>query len=124
MNSTCPATKRDGSPCTLPSNSSSGLCWAHDPKNAEQRRRGQSRGGRKKPSRELQELKGSIREVIEAVRDGSLERSVGAVLFQGYNTLLKAAETERRWYETQVLEARIEELEEAYQKRRHTAAWG
>ncbi len=124
MNSTCPATKRDGSPCTLPSTSSSGLCWAHDPKNAERRRRGQSRGGRKKPSRELQELKDSIRDVIEAVRDGSLERSVGAVLFQGYNTLLKAAETERRWYETQELEARIEELEEAYQKRRHTAAWG
>jgi hypothetical protein len=47
------------------------------------------------------------------VRDGSLERSVGAVLLQGYNTLLKATETERRWYETQELEARIEELEEA-----------
>jgi hypothetical protein len=35
----CRASKRDGSRCTLPANGSQGLCWAHDPQNAERRRR-------------------------------------------------------------------------------------
>ncbi len=87
-----------------------------------------SQGRQVEGAGELAELKRAIREVIEAVRDGSLERSVGAVLFQGYNTLLKAAETERRWYETQELEAHIEELEEALERQGdrhpHSGGWG
>jgi hypothetical protein len=44
----CSATKRNGEPCTLPVNGPHGLCWAHDPKNAERRRRAASRAGRAK----------------------------------------------------------------------------
>ena len=119
----CSAITRAGERCKLDATTGS-YCWSHAPENAHARKQRASKGGKSRGAGELAELKRSIRDVIEAVRDGSLERSVGAVLFQGYNTLLKAAETERRWYETQELEARIEELEEAYQKRRHTAAWG
>jgi hypothetical protein len=113
LTSPCTATKRNGSPCTLPSNGPSGLCWAHDPKNAEKRRRGQSRGGKNKPSRELAEVKREIRAVIGAVLSGRVERGVGAVLFQGYNCLLKAAEVERRVREQDELLTRVEELERA-----------
>ena len=44
----CSATKRNGEPCTLPVNGPHRLCWAHDPKNAERRRRAASRAGRAK----------------------------------------------------------------------------
>ncbi len=35
------------------------------------------------------------------------------MIFQGYNTLLKALDVERRWRETDELEARLEEMEAA-----------
>jgi hypothetical protein len=45
------------------------------------------------------------------VQDGTIERGVGAVVFQGFNTLLKAVEVERRIRETDELAERIEQLE-------------
>ncbi len=116
MVSQCRATKRDGSPCTLPSNRASGLCWAHDPKNAERRRRGQSRGGRTKPIRELVEAKAAILTTIEDVKTGSLDKGVGAVMFQGYGTLIRAIEQERKVKENEDLEARIEALEQSQER--------
>jgi hypothetical protein len=50
--------------------------------------------------------------VIEAVRSEALERSTGAVVFQGYNTLLKALDTERRIRENDELARVVEELRE------------
>jgi hypothetical protein len=109
--STCSATKRDGSPCTLPSSGPSGLCWAHDPKNAERRRRGQSRGGRNKPSRELTGLKAQLQDLTTDVLSGELETSRAAVANQLINTRLRAIEVERKIKETQELEERIGALE-------------
>ena len=51
MTPICTATKRDGSRCTLPATGPHGLCWAHDPANADARRRGASRGGKGKARR-------------------------------------------------------------------------
>jgi hypothetical protein len=109
--STCSATKRDGSPCTLPSSGPSGLCWAHDPKNAERRRRGQSRGGRNKPSRELTGLKAQLQDLTTDVLSGELETGRAAVANQLINTRLRAIEVERKIKETQELEERIGALE-------------
>ncbi len=111
MSGMCSATKRDGSPCTLPSNGSNGLCWAHDPANQEKRRRGQSRGGKTKPSRDLAEAKAAIRATIEGVRTGALDKGVGAVMFQGYGALIRAVELERKVREQDELLERIEALE-------------
>jgi hypothetical protein len=61
----------------------------------------------------MAEVKREIRRVIEAVDSGKTERGVGAVLFQGFNTLLKAVETERRIVEQQELEERIRRLEQS-----------
>jgi len=88
-------------------------CPAHDPARQEARRRAASKVGKSKPGRELTEAKRDIIDVIKGVREESIERSVGAVVFQGYNTLLKALDVERRWRETDELEARLEELEAA-----------
>jgi hypothetical protein len=109
--STCSATKRDGSPCTLPSSGPSGFCWAHDPKNAERRRRGQSRGGRNKPSRELTGLKAQLQDLTRDVLSGDLETGRAAVANQLINTRLRAIEVERKIKETQELEERIGALE-------------
>ncbi len=112
MTNICTATKRDGSPCTLPVCGPSGLCWAHDPKNAERRRRGQSRGGRSKPSRELGRLQRRFEELAEQVLEGEIERGVGAVagqLLNGARACVRDALTAR---EQEELVSRLEALEE------------
>jgi len=113
LTSTCTATKRDGSPCTLPSYGSDGLCWAHDPKNAERRRRGQSRGGKSKPSKELVSVKQRLSDLASDVLDGSVERGVAAVASQVLNVYLRAIELERKIKETDELEERLTALEKS-----------
>jgi hypothetical protein len=108
---TCTATKRNGEACTLPANGPQGLCWAHDPKNAERRRRGASRGGRAKASRELPQLKTLLADLTEQVLAGDLDTGRAAVANQLINTRLRAVELERKIKETEELEARIGALE-------------
>ena|SRR5215207_7436243 len=107
----CAAVKRDGSPCTLQATGKNGLCWAHDPRNAEQRRQRAAKGGRGRQGSELRDLKSKIEEVIEGVLDGSIERSRGAIAFQGLNTLVRAIELERRVREQEEVLQRLESLE-------------
>jgi len=109
--STCKATKRNGEPCTLPANGQQGLCWAHDPKNAERRRKGASRGGRAKASRELPSIKTLLEDLTERVLTGELHTGPATVANQLINTRLRAIEQERKIKETEDLEARIEALE-------------
>src|SRR3712207_4133819 len=92
--STCTATKRDGTPCTLPSNGPGGLCWAHDPRNAEKRRRGQSRGGRSKPNRELINIKERLSDLADDVLAGDVDKGVAAVASQILNVYLRAITVE------------------------------
>jgi hypothetical protein len=60
--------------------------------------------------------------VIEAVRDGSLDRGTGAVVGGLYNTLLRALETERKWHEADELEQRLAALEEQAARRAGSVA--
>ena len=86
--------------------------------------RAASKAGRSRPERELKEVKRDIRHVVDGVRDGSIESRVGAVVFQGYNTLLKTLDVERRWYETDQLEERLEELEAALERSKEGSGYG
>ena len=110
----CAGIKADGGRCKAQAMRGSTWCIGHDPEQAEARQRraskGGRRGGRGRPSAELVGVKAEIWEVIEAVRSEALERSTGAVVFQGYNTLLKAQDTERRIRETDELARQVEEL--------------
>jgi hypothetical protein len=111
LTSTCTATKRDGSPCTLPSYGSDGLCWAHDPKNAERRRRGQSRGGKSKPRKELVSIKQRLSNLADDVLEGRQDKGVAAVASQVLNVYLRAVSVELKVNEQLELIERLEALE-------------
>ncbi len=117
MNSTCTATKRDSSPCTLPSTGSSGLCWAHDPANAAARRRGQSRGGKNKPSRELQDIKSRLSALATDVLEGRVNTGRAAVASQVLNTYIRAISVEMKVREVDELAREVEELREMLEVR-------
>ncbi len=57
-------------------------------------------------------IKSEIRSVIGEVQKGKLDRGVGAVVFQGYNTLLRAVEVERKVRELDEHEERIAAMDE------------
>jgi hypothetical protein len=116
LSSTCTGTKRDGSPCTLPSNRSSSLCWAHDPANADRRCRGQSRGGKNKPSRELQTIKQRLSDLADDVLADRVDRGNAAVAGQLLNTVIRAVGLELKVKEQQELEVRIDELSAALER--------
>jgi len=111
----CRATKANGEPCTLPANGKQGLCWAHDPATAQQRRRRAQRGGRAKGNREVVGLlKEEIKTVIADIRAGGLDRNDAAVMIQGYRALKDFITLERHVKETDELAAEIEELKREY----------
>src|ERR671933_78456 len=111
--SVCRATKKDGSPCTLPSVGSSGLCWAHAPANAERRCRGQSRGGKNNPSKELAAIKQRLSDLADAVLEGREDKGVAAVASQVLNVYLRAVSVELKVTEQRELTERLEALAEA-----------
>ncbi len=113
----CRPTKASGEPCRGTATGPHGLCWAHAPENAAQRRRGASRGGKAKANRELVGIKALLSDLTERVLGGEgvepLETGRAAVANQLIGTRLRAIELERKIKETEELEARIVELEQA-----------
>jgi len=109
----CRALKADGARCTLPANGLHGLCWAHDPKNAEQRRQRASKAARAKPNAEVRGIKEEIKAVIGGVKGGELDRNDAAVMIQGYRALKDFIALERQVKETDELEGRLQALEQA-----------
>ena len=128
MSARCRGVKRDGGHCSLPANGPDGLCWAHSPRNAEQRRRTASRAGKAKPRSgaggELADLKGRILETVEGVLNGTLDRGRAAVAVQGYNALRAALELERKIKETDEIEARLLALEELDEQQSKVGPYG
>ncbi len=117
MMNVCRATKANGESCRGTATGPHGLCWAHAPENADQRRRGASRGGKVKPSRELAGIKALLSDLTDRVlgEDGvePLETGRAAVANQLLNTRLRAVEVERKLRETEELVGRLERLERA-----------
>ena len=124
MRGQCSASKRNGDPCTLPAVGQSGLCWAHDPKNAEKRRRGQSRGGKGKATTEIRDLRKQLENLASDVLEGRVERSDAVVVNQILNTRARLIELERKIREQEELEARLEELEAVISRRKDASGWG
>ena len=113
----CSATKPDGSSCERIVGASQTYCYAHDPSNAEKRRRNAAKAGRSTPNGELREVKGLLKKLIQQVLSGELETSRAAAN-QCLNARLRTLEVERKWKETQELEGRLEAVEGVLKGRR------
>ncbi len=106
----CGATKRDGSPCSLPAQGADGLCWAHNPANADARRKGASKGGRSKPGSELGQLKRKLIALGDDVLAGSVDKGKASVAAQCYGVAIKAVEAEtknRELEESRIVETQL-----------------
>ncbi len=111
MRGVCRGTERDGSPCTAPVRGSNGYCWAHDPANADKRRRMASRDGSSKGGGEMTDLKAQLRKLASDVLSGEVGRSEAAVVNQILNTRARLIELERRIREQEELAQRLQALE-------------
>ncbi len=112
----CGFIKASGERCKGTATGADGLCWAHAPENADQRRRMASRAARSKPNRELRDVKALCEDLTERVLAGDLPPGPAAVANQLTNTRLRAIEQERKNREAEDLEARIEALERVQEK--------
>ena len=118
LSAVCRANKRDGSPCTAPATGADGYCWAHDPANAERRRRIASRGGRGRGGGELPDLKRQLKDLAADVLKGDVETGRAAVANQLLNTVVRIVEQERKQRELEEMAARLEALEEILKGRK------
>ena len=116
----CQRIKGDGERCKGTAMPGADWCYSHDPERAEERRanarKGGKTGGRGRPSVEMGDLRAEIRAVVLGVLSGRVQRGIGATVFMGYNTLLRAVEVERKVHEQDVVEARLDELAERLQR--------
>ena len=117
MKGVCRATKRDGSPCTAAVTGSNGYCWAHDPANADKRRRTASRAGSSKSGGEISDLKAQLKKLAADALSGEVERGVAAVVNQILNSRIRLVELERKIREAEELEERLEALEVVLKRR-------
>ncbi len=95
-----------------------------DPKNAERRRRGQCRGGKNKPSRELLDVERRLSGLADDVLEGEVEKGTAAVASQVLNVYLRAIATELKVKEQEDLERRLEELEAALERQNGGRGYG
>jgi hypothetical protein len=108
--SQCSFTKPNGERCKLAAQGQQGVCWNHDPKNAEQRRKQASRAATVKADEEVREVKREIRDLIKAVRDEGFDPTAANAINRLYQTLLQYIIVERGIYREDNLAQRIREL--------------
>ncbi len=119
----CGLEKPNGDRCKGTVREGDTYCWAHDAKYEEARRRGQARGGRNKPSKELQEVKAQLLELAQNVLEGDVERSDAAVASQVLNVYLRAVSVELKAVEQLELIQRLELLEQENERRKAGRPW-
>ena len=106
----CSATKLNGEPCENVAHGSQELCWSHDPKNAERRRKHASKAATAKADREIRESKAEIRELVRMVREEDFDVSKANAVNRLYQTLLQYIVVERGIYREDDLAQRIRDL--------------
>jgi hypothetical protein len=115
----CSAIKGNGERCRGTASGQHGYCWAHDPANAEARKRVASKGGRTKPKADgIKDVKGWLLKLASDVENGKLEAKDGSVVSQILNVYLRGVETERKIKEQEELEERLQALESVLKGRK------
>ena len=124
MTRQCGLEKPNGQRCKGTVREGDTYCWAHDAKYEEARRRGQARGGKNKPSKELQEVKAKLSELAQDVLEGNVEKGRAAVASQVLNTYIRAVSVELKAVEQLELIERLEALEEDLRTKARSRTWG
>jgi hypothetical protein len=115
----CSFIKAGGERCRGTATGGASFCYAHDPARAGERSRnarkaGRTGGnGRSSGLSETNEAKRWIRVLVAQLLKGEVERDVATAAFQGINVLARYIELERKIKETDELEERLTELENA-----------
>jgi len=120
----CRTTKANGERCRGAATGPNGYCWAHDPANAQQRRRTASKAARPKPNKEIQSLKARLSDLADGVLLGSVDRADAAVAGQLLGTLIRAISAELKVREQMDLVERLEELEGLLDRKDGASRWG
>ena len=107
----CSATKPNGEPCENVAHGSQDVCWSHDPKNREKRRKQASKAARAKADGEIRETKAEIRELVRLVREEDFDVSKANTINRLFQTLLQYIVVERGIYREDDLAQRIRELQ-------------
>jgi hypothetical protein len=118
----CQAQKKNGEPCTLPARGPDGLCWAHDPKNAQARRAGASRGGR--GNSETRAIKKLINTLTRQVLAGEVQPYISHAVVALQNVKIRVVDLELKLKEQTELTERLEALEEAEEERMQERGFG
>ena len=110
----CSAITGSGTRCKGVAIDSSGICHAHHPDRAEQRRRHASKGGRSagrgRPMVELATIKARLSDLADDVLAGRADRGNAAVVGQLFNTVIRAVGMEMKVRETEELARELEEV--------------
>ena len=111
----CAGIRRDGGRCTALVNGSQEYCYQHDPDQAARRKAASSKAAkaRHKKDPEISELNRRVREVLDDVLSGEVDRADASVFFQGAGVLIRGLEQQRKIRETEELAAEVEELKVA-----------
>ena len=123
MDGRCRATKANGERCKGAATGLGGHCWAHDPSNAQRRRRSASKAARSKPGREIRDLKKQLEDLAADVLAGRVERGCAVAVNQILNTRARLIEIGRKAKESEELEERLEALERAAGEHKGGAGW-
>jgi hypothetical protein len=119
----CSGITRSGTRCERSADGPNGLCWAHDPANADKRRRLASKAGKAKPDRELAGIKQRLSDLADDVLAENVDKGVAAVASQVLNVYLRAVSMEMKLREVEELERRMDEIE-ALVAARKERPWG
>ncbi len=124
----CNAITGSGTRCKGIAIDSSGLCHAHHPDRAEQRKRHAAKGGRRagrgRAVVELAALRTENAGLRDRLLDGDLAPNVAAVAVQSLNTDARLIVAALRAREQEELEARLVELETLLESKREGDRWG
>ena len=119
----CGFSKPNGGKCKDRVREGDAYCWAHAARYEAARRRGQARGGKHKPSKELKDVKERIGALADSVENGQMKTGVGSVVNQILNTYLRALSVELQITEHLELVREVEELRDALEARKERR-WG
>ncbi len=125
----CNAITGSGTRCKGIAIDSSGLCHAHHPDRAEQRKRHASKGGRTagrgRPMVELATIKARLSDLADDVLAGRADRADAAVAGQLLNTVIRAVGMEMRVRETEELAREVQEVRDILEaKKGERSSWG